>query len=92
MMEEIIEKKFRENIIKKLFIILKSENISDFIKNYDEFINLLEDGNKKDDKRLSRLYKRLYFIFSFVLNAQKPEEFPIYFSATRNTLRVFGIE
>lgn len=92
MMEEIINKNDREDIIKKIFIVLKSEKIEDFTKNYNEFINSLKEKNTNDDKRLSRLYNRLYFIFSFILNNLKPEEFPIYFSATRNTLRAFWIE
>lgn len=92
MMEEIIKKEYRNEIIKKLFEVLKSDNIENFIKNYDEFIGLLKLKNTNDDKRLSRLYNRLYFIFSFILNNLKPEIFPIYFSATRNTLRTFWIE
>jgi hypothetical protein len=89
MVEEIINKKDREIIISKLFEILKSKKIESFIKNYDNFIDLLKIKNTNDDKRLSRLYNRLYFIFSFILNNLKPEEFPVYFSATRNTLKVF---
>lgn len=92
MMEEIINKKDRKEIINKLFGIFKSKKIEDFIQNYDNFIDLLKIKNNNDDKRLSRLYNRLYFIFSFILNNLKPEEFPIYFSATRNTLKVFWIE
>lgn len=97
MMEEIIKKDYRDDIIEKLFEVLKydkdkNKDVNDFIKNYDNFIELLKQKNINDDKRLSRLYNRLYFIFSFVLNNQNPEEFPIYFSATRNTLRVFWIE
>jgi hypothetical protein len=92
MMEEIINKNDRIDIIKQLFKVLKIEtsgSVDNFIKNYNDFIELLKQKNINDDKRLSRLYNRLYFIFSFVLNNQKPEEFPIYFSATRNTLRIF---
>lgn len=92
MMEEIIEKDDRQQIMESLFITLKSNAVENFIKNYDDFIELLKQKNTNNDKRLSRLYNRLYFIFSFVLNNQNPEEFPIYFSATRNTLRVFWIE
>jgi hypothetical protein len=78
-----------------LFKLLNVENSKDswlFIEAYNNFINTLKFYNTNNDKRLSRLYNRLYFIFSFALNAQKPEEFPIYFSATRNTLRVFWVE
>lgn len=94
MMEEIIKKEERIKIIKELFNVLKydknkNKDVNDFIKNYDNFIKVLKEKNINNDKRLSRLYNRLYFIFSFVLNNQNPEEFPIYFSATRNTLRIF---
>lgn len=97
MNEKIINKDNRNDIIKQLFEVLKydedkNKDVNDFIKNYDKFIELLKPKNANNDKRLSRLYNRLYFIFSFVLNNQKPEEFPIYFSATRNTLRFFWIE
>lgn len=97
MMEEIIKKEDREKIIKQLLKVFKydekeNKDVNDFIKNYDNFIELLKQKNINDDKRLSRLYNRLYFIFSFVLNNQNPEEFPIFFSATRNTLRVFWVE
>lgn len=97
MIEEIIKKEDRIKIIEELFNVLKydenkNKDVNDFIKNYDNFIKVLKEKNINDDKRLSRLYNRLYFIFSFVLNNQKPEEFPIYFSATRNALRVFWVE
>lgn len=95
MIEEIIKEEDRNDIIKQLFTVLKLENstnVDNFIKNYDDFIDLLKKKNTNDDKRLSRLYNRLYFIFSFILNNQNPEKFPIYFSATRNTMRVFWIE
>lgn len=97
MMEDIIKKEDRKQIIEQLFKILKydEKNYKDdesFWENYKEFIELLKKKNTNNDTRLSRLYNRLYFIFSFVLNNQKPKEFPIYFSATRNTLRFFWVD
>jgi uncharacterized protein YjgD (DUF1641 family) len=83
MLDDIIKIDDRDNIIETLFELLESKNISDFIKKYDVFIKLLKTKNTNEDKRLTRLYNRLYYIFSYVLNSQKPEEFPIYFSKTR---------
>lgn len=91
--DEIIkENNDRKDIINALFKVLNSKLIKEFISNYNQFIELLEDKKVKEDKKLPRLYNRLWFIFSYILNNQNPKEFPMYFSATRNTLRVWWTE
>ncbi|MDQ7009652.1 MAG: hypothetical protein Q9M94_05165 [Candidatus Gracilibacteria bacterium] len=92
MLDDIIKIDDRKDIIESLFKVLNSKTIKGFTKNYEEFKNILIEKNINDDKRLTRLYNRLYYVFSFVLNNLHPEVFPIYFGATRRGLRRISIE
>lgn len=84
-----LAKSMTENIFEMLFNLLQSNDISTFYNRYDKFISLLKDFNKNDDKRLSRLYTRLYKRFSFILSILKPDRFTYYID-TNSSYRAYN--
>lgn len=90
---ELVPEKLRLGIINSTFDIIKSDSIDAFVSAYNKLKKNLEDANKGlNDIRITRLYNRLWYVFSFFLNILHPHVFPIYFRDTRATCRKFGIE
>lgn len=86
---QIIEPKNKCELINLLFDIFLVSNFKEYSKAYKSFIDKLIEFNERGDLKLSRLYNRLHFVFSFILNNLHPKIFPIYFSKTREVLSFF---
>lgn len=91
---ELIPKPERARIAESVFDIFREdypknfdERLSEFKTRYDRMISILDSANVSKDRRISRLYNRLWNIFSFFLNNIYPETFPIFFSDTRSVLK-----
>lgn len=83
----------KEKIIESVFEILKSKDPDDFYDRYEALKRALENANKNmEDFKLTRLYNRLWHIFSFFLNSLYPGVFPIYFPDTRAVCDKHGID
>ncbi len=90
--ENIVNQNKKSDIIKKLFDMLNSDNIEIFNNLYNKFIDELKKSNINENSKLTRLYNRLWYIFSYILNNLNPQTFPIYFPRTRDVLKLFNIE
>lgn len=75
-----------KKIIEKTLIIKENINIAQQLENYKEMINFVESINNEAKDKVKRLKKRLIYIFSHIWALQDIENFPVYYSKSREWL------